>query len=374
MLNNNTDVTKKFEKNAVYLEYNSNVIPKIPEQEPLSVNLENLQELNFSTSDTHTNKLSDKLTNALNCIKCNKARIYYFQNNSLPERVQPATSPNVSISYIEMPDFCWFKHSIANNTSNVFYVIQGAGVTKSEYGNIYWNEGDIFVLPACKSNITHESLTQREFSNKETYLLWANDGPILRYLGAKCEAPLFEPVVYSKKSILKALNSNDTSENKSGKKRASTESVKEERNNDKTQQPNQQPNANRNGVLLSNPYMTNQNFNTLTPSLWSLYNTIGPSCVQKPHRHNSVALDYCVFEGSEKEKGQVYTLMGKELNDDGTIKDPQKLVWKKGGVFITPPGWWHSHVNESSSHAYVFPIQDAGIHTYMNTLDIQFVD
>lgn len=360
MLNNNTDVTKKYEKNAKYLEYNANVIPSNPTQEPISVSLDTLNELNFSITDTHTKTLSSSITNALKCIQCNKARIYYFQNNSLPERVQPATSPNISINYIEMPEYCWFKHSITNNSSNVFYVIQGAGVTKTEYGNFYWKEGDIIVLPSCKSLITHESLPQKQSSSKETYLLWANDGPLLRYLGAQCTKALFEPTVYENSSILEALKQNESQS-------------KEQDNKDQQQQQNKKPKGNRNGVLLSNPKMIEEKLNTLTPTLWSLYNTIGPNCVQKPHRHNSVALDYCVFAASEEGKDQVYTLMGRELNKDGSIKDPQKMVWKKGGVFITPPGWWHSHVNESNCHAYVFPIQDAGLHTYMNTLDIKFV-
>ena len=29
--------------------------------------------------------------------------------------------------------------------------------------------------------------------------------------------------------------------------------------------------------------------------------------------------------------------------------------------------------NESDSEAWVFPVQDAGLHSYLNTLDIQFV-
>ena len=76
MLNNNTDNTKKYEKNARYLEYNSNVIPSNPTQEPLSVSLETLQQLNFSITDTHTKTLSSSITNALKCIQCNKARFF----------------------------------------------------------------------------------------------------------------------------------------------------------------------------------------------------------------------------------------------------------------------------------------------------------
>jgi gentisate 1,2-dioxygenase len=47
-------------------------------------------------------------------------------------------------------------------------------------------------------------------------------------------------------------------------------------------------------------------------------------------------------------------------------------MWTPGSAFVTPPGWWHSHHNESGKDALVLPIQDAGLCTYMRLLDIQF--
>jgi hypothetical protein len=43
-----------------------------------------------------------------------------------------------------------------------------------------------------------------------------------------------------------------------------------------------------------------------------------------------------------------------------------------GASFITPAGYWHSHHNESGEDAHVLPIQDAGLHTYLRTLDILY--
>jgi hypothetical protein len=71
---------------------------------------------------------------------------------------------------------------------------------------------------------------------------------------------------------------------------------------------------------------------------------------------------------------QVYTLMGRELDADGDIVRPAVAEWTSGGVFITPPGWWHSHHNEGDADAWVLPIQDAGIYTHQRTLDIRFAD
>ena len=84
--------------------------------------------------------------------------------------------------------------------------------------------------------------------------------------------------------------------------------------------------------------------------------------MQRPHRHNSVALDLAVAA-----KPGVYTLMGKEIDDKGEIIDPIRCDWIPGGVFVTPPGWWHSHHNESEEVAWVLPMQDAGLYTHQRT-------
>lgn len=39
--------------------------------------------------------------------------------------------------------------------------------------------------------------------------------------------------------------------------------------------------------------------------------------------------------------------------------------------FITPPGWWHSHHNDSDQDAIVLPIQDAGLVMNMQALDFK---
>ena len=81
---------------------------------------------------------------------------------------------------------------------------------------------------------------------------------------------------------------------------------------------------NRNGVLLSNQQIVRLGINTLTHTMWSLLNVINANTVQKPHRHNSIAIDLCISAEDDK----VYTLMGKELNEDGSVKDPIKRYWK----------------------------------------------
>ena len=126
--------------------------------------------------------------------------------------------------------------------------------------------------------------------------------------------------------------------------------------------------TNRLGVLLGN-IQFDKSTKTLTHVLWSLLNSIPGNSVQRPHRHNSVALDLCVSASPG-----VYTLMGRDIDSEGNIINPIKCDWTPGGVFVTPPGWWHSHHNTSGEVAWVLPIQDAGLYTYQRTLDIRFVD
>ena len=64
--------------------------------------------------------------------------------------------------------------------------------------------------------------------------------------------------------------------------------------------------------------------------------------------------------------------MGPELDEDGWVKNPIRCDWKAGAVFTTPPGWWHSHHNDTSEPAWVLPMQDAGLYTHQRVLDIRF--
>jgi len=209
------------------------------------------------------------------------------------------------------------------------------GVSRSiEHGDVDWSEGDLFVLPACSSAVKHEALA-------DTALYWITDEPLLKYLGVEPNTKKFKPTLFRKERML-----------------AEVEAISHEEGAE---------HRNRMGILLGNK-ITHDNTKTLTHTLWSLLNVLPANDKQRPHRHNSVALDLCVGASGEG----VYTLMGPELDEDGWVKDPIRMDWAPGAVFVTPPGWWHSHHNESSEPAWVLPMQDAGLYTYQRTLDIRF--
>ena len=118
----------------------------------------------------------------------------------------------------------------------------------------------------------------------------------------------FEPTLYKKKDLLDTVEEIKHTPMEDGSER------------------------NRLGVLLGNKACPQTK--TLTHVLWSLLNSIPAKNVQRPHRHNSVALDLAVSA-----KPGVYTLMGKEIDSNGNIVDPIRCDWTPGGVFVTPPGW-----------------------------------
>ena len=253
------------------------------------------------------------------------------------------TTPNLEVYYIDIYLNSNKIQNLNKGSSHIFYVIEGEGITESNsLIPISWKKGDVFTLPYLHEEIIHNTI------NEKSILFYANDSPLLKFLDCVPNRSRFLPTIYKNDHMLKEI---------------------EKYNNEQDAKD-----RNRNGILLSNNEMVKEKLNTLTHTMWSLLNSIGPNSVQKPHRHNSIAVDLCTDIGEDAEKeGKVYTLMGKELDNYGNVKDPIKMFWKKGCTFTTPPGWWHSHHNESQKDAWVFPVQDAGLHTYMRTLNIEFV-
>jgi len=249
-----------------------------------------------------------------------------------------STTPNLLASFIKLEKECEsieFHHidcNEYNSTSNLFYVINGrASFCIDNNNEVLVSCGDILITP-CFHSIKICNLEETELR-----IYYVNDSPLVNYLGSKTEKKIFKTCIYSNEFLTKNLN------------RLSN------------------PNNNRKGILLSNKDTEKMGVNTITPVLWALYNELPPNTVQKPHRHNSVALDLCIkCEDSEN----VYTLMGKELDENGNIVNPKKVHWKQGSMFITPPELWHSHNNTGPTYAYVLPIQDAGLLLYQRILGI----
>ncbi|PXW17661.1 cupin domain-containing protein [Paraburkholderia caballeronis] len=242
----------------------------------------------------------------------------------------PATGPGLCASFVRIVG----GESVTLSpvaTSQVFYVIDGEGAASQRDAGFRFAKGDFFTFPGGAE------LTLRADATARLYMV--NDAPLLTYLGASFGHPRFRPTLYP------ASRAQEELRKVSGAAAASV--------------------RNRVSILLGNANFPQTR--TVTHSLWAMFGVIAPGAVQKPHRHQSIALDFI----SDCAPG-CYTLVGTELDEHGNIRNPQRVDWTPGMAFVTPPGYWHAHFNESDANGYVIPIQDAGLQTYLRSLDIQF--
>ena len=259
-----------------------------------------------------------------------------------------STTPNLLASFIKLTgkdtiELNNIQYSEFNATSHLFYIINSKASfhfnnDNSDNSDNNGNDdeklvssGDILISP-CFSSLKITNLGEEELQ-----IYYVNDSPLVNYLGSKAEKKIFKVAIYSNEFLLQRLDELSNKDN------------------------------NRKGILLSNKDTEELGINTITPVLWALYNELPPKITQKPHKHNSVALDLCV-KCSDSEN--IYTLIGNDLDENGNILNPKKVYWKEGSMFITPPGLWHSHNNDGDTCAYILPIQDAGLLLYQRILGI----
>ena len=218
-------------------------------------------------------------------------------------------------------------------TSELYHVISGAGTTTVDDRTLAWSEGDVFVLPA------HSDSVHR--AEADATLYWVTDEPLLRYLGvAPDAAPASSPRTSRASGCAPSWPP--------------------------SRRPPGPPDRKPPSPCCSTP-APNPMTQTVTHVLWAMVGTLPAGAVQRPHRHQSVALDLV----GACEPG-CYTLVGRTIDDRGEIVDPVRVDWEAGSAFVTPPGLWHAHHNESGARASIVPIQDAGLHTYLRSLDIRF--
>ncbi len=243
----------------------------------------------------------------------------------------PATSPALLASFvrIEAGDEIAMR---PNATSQLLYCIRGRGFSRWDERTIPWAQGDFITLPAG-GEVTHVAESDAAFYH-------VVDTPLLDYLGAVASTPRFEPTRFTATTARAKLAEVAAAPDADDRSRVS--------------------------VLLNNARF-DQTL-TVTHTLWAMFGVLPAARAQLPHRHQSVAVDLIV----DCPAG-CYTLLGDRVDHrTRQIVDPVRIDWEPGGAFVTPPGKWHSHHNESDGDAHLVPIQDAGLQTYLRALDIRF--
>jgi gentisate 1,2-dioxygenase len=244
----------------------------------------------------------------------------------------PATSPALVAHFVRIRA----GEQIATNpnaTSQLYYVISGRGFSAVNGRLAKWEKGDFLTLPA-DSQATF-------YASPESVLYWVHDEPLLRHLGAHATEPRFRATKFRRTDAVARLDEIASRPGANDKSRVS--------------------------VLLANAEQ--EQTLTITHVLWAMFGLLPPDQEQRPHRHQSVALDLILDA-----KPGCYTLLGTRLDDRGDIVNPTRVDWQAGGAFVTPPGLWHAHFNESGAPAHLIPVQDAGLQTYLRSLDIRFSD
>jgi gentisate 1,2-dioxygenase len=253
----------------------------------------------------------------------------------------PATSPALLAAFVVLDPGDTLT-TVPGATSELYYCLGGSGSSTfvrtvpghaPSTGTIPWAIGDFVTLPAgCTTEHTATP-------TGPACLYRVTDAPLLAFLGATPGEPRFSPTRYTAAALLARL-------------------AEVERHPDA-------PDRSRVSILLGNAAQPRTL--TVTHTLWAMLGVLPVDRVQRPHRHQSVALDLITSCSPG-----CYTLVGSEVDGSGRIVDPERVDWEPAGAFVTPPGLWHSHHNESGAPAYLVPIQDAGLHTYLRSLDIRF--
>ncbi len=244
----------------------------------------------------------------------------------------PATSPSLCANFIRISADDELTTQV-NASSQLFHVISGQGETTIGDATVRWAKDDYLTIPAGVKGV------HKAFADSAMY--WVHDEPLMRYLGANAVEPRFAPTHYPAADAQRCLQEVAADPEAANRSRIS--------------------------VLLANRAM-DQTL-TITHVLWAMFGILPKGGLQPPHRHQSVALDLVV----DCEPG-CYTLLA-DLDETGEhLLDVERIDWEPGAAFITPPGRWHSHHNESGADAHIIPIQDAGLHTYLRTLDIRFMN
>jgi gentisate 1,2-dioxygenase len=243
-----------------------------------------------------------------------------------------ATSPALLANFVRIRAGEQIDTS-ANATSQLYYVLYGRGFSAVNGQLVKWEKGDFLTLPAGARSVF--------YADADAALYWVHDAPLLRYLGADAATPKFRATKFRRADAVAKLEEIASRPGANDKSRVS--------------------------ALLANA--AEEQTLTITHVLWAMFGVLPPGQEQLPHRHQSVALDLIL----DAQPG-CYTLLGTRLNERNDIVDPIRVDWEAGGAFVTPPGMWHAHFNESGTPAHLIPVQDAGLQTYLRSLDIRFTN
>ena len=236
----------------------------------------------------------------------------------------PATSPLVLAGYARIR--AGETLTTDPRASGVIaYVIQGTGVTRCGAEEIAWDRGDIMLFPGGDA--------QHHESGEDDVVLWVvSNEPQVVFEGLQPPAAGEAPtgVVHYRAADIKAQADHLIDNAEEGELPGYA-------------------------IVLSSEQ--NEASRNVLPTLTLAMNSLPGGTMQRPHRHNSVAVSLVVSgEGC-------YSVV------DGKRKD-----WSPWATTITPAVSVHSHHNGGNSRAMFLIVQDGGLYYHMRAMGFEFAE
>lgn len=205
-----------------------------------------------------------------------------------------------------------------------YYVIAGAGAATKGAETLRWQAGDVFSLPG--GGETHLAA-----DNAGAVLIGFTNEPELAFHGLATPTPEDAPTQAVRYPLADI--------------RAQMDKVRDIQKAD--------PNVA--GLALHLTSERNGNADAAHPTIKLAMNSLDAHNVQRPHRHNSVAL----------------TLPIRSNNVHSVIED-NRLDWQQYALMITPPAELHEHHNEGDEMMLSLVVQDGGLYFRCRTIGFSF--
>ena len=207
----------------------------------------------------------------------------------------------------------------------IVYVMQGHGITTCDADRIEWSAGDLIILPG--------GTPARHVANQTDAVLWiVTNEPQLAFESLRPPAPGQAPtrvVHFTGPEITRQI-----------------ELLYQVGRNEQIA-----------GSALIFSAEEQEATRNILPTLTVAMNSLPGGAVQRPHRHNSVAVSL-VIKGD-----RCFSVI------DGKRKD-----WAPWATTITPPVSVHSHHNGGNEQALFLIIQDGGIYYHTRAMGFEFTD
>ena len=236
----------------------------------------------------------------------------------------PATSPLVLARYARIRAGETLNTGFAAS-GVIAYVIEGAGTTTGPGAEIAWEPGDLLILPGGQP-FAHTA-------GPVDAVLWiVTNEPQLAFENLRAPAPGSAPT--------------EIVHFKAGEIQRQIELIYEVGRDEGIA-----------GSALIFSSEGNEATRNILPTLTVAMNSLPAGAVQRPHRHNAVAISL-VIRGKN-----CFSVM------DGRRKD-----WAPWATTVTPPVTVHSHHNAGDEQALFLIVQDGGLFYHARAMGFEFVE